>query len=172
MGNETGGGRQRDRRRRKGRGKGNDRWRMAFLAQFHKFDLPDKRFNIAKDRVKKRWTCGNGVLVREESTTEKVVWKTADGRVSSWTRTPPEGPVYFDPPPAPAHAEEQEGYPPWMQHHSMHANGPEYYYPDSMGGGMTEWKELNYQANEDDPQAQSGSASMVGASTEATEEKV
>lgn len=167
--NETGGGRQRDRRRRKGRGKGSDRWRHAFVAQFLKFGIPDKRFNIAKDRVKKRWTCGNGVLVREDTTSEKIVWKTADGRVSSWTRTPPEGPIYFDPPPAPNQNEEQGEYPPWHQH--VDWSRQDYYYPEGVGGGpMSEWKELNLQGNEEDSQTQTGNSQMIGTSP-ATEDK-
>jgi len=98
---ETGG--RRDRRgRKKGKGKGKGP-QLGFLAVMYKFGMPDKRFNINKDRSKinpkHSWTCGNGVLCQETSTTEDIVWKTADGRISTWKRTPPEGPVFFDAPP-------------------------------------------------------------------------
>lgn len=117
-------GRQRGRRRNKGGGKGGQ---LVFLAVMQKFMMPEKRFNVNKDRVKKEWTCGNGVLVREDSSSETIVWKSADGKVSTWTRTPPEGPVYFDAPPAPAMGEAT--HPPWFQHHGMQPdpNGPVYY---------------------------------------------
>jgi len=83
--------------RRRGGGGGG---RLSFLATLSKAGVPDKRFNISKDRGKRDWTCGNGTLVRSESNMEVLVWNAADGRMSTWSRAPPEGPVYFDAAPA------------------------------------------------------------------------
>lgn len=93
--------RRRGRGRRNGREQENqpERVSMCFEALLAKQGLPEKRFNIAKDRRGRRWFCGNGKLIPEESSAETLVWLALDGRKSSWTRTPPEGPVYFDPPP-------------------------------------------------------------------------
>jgi len=73
--------------------------RLMFSAWLQKPGIPDKQFTISKDRVKKEWVCGNGVLVRSESSMEVVTWRAGDGRTSSWERVPPDGPVYFDDPP-------------------------------------------------------------------------
>lgn len=70
--------------------------RLAFLATLEREGGPDKKFNIAKDRGRTEWTCGNGRLVRSESNMETVTWQTEDGRMSTWKRAPPEGSVYFD----------------------------------------------------------------------------
>lgn len=72
---------------------------IGFLAVMYKPEAPEKRFTIAKDRGGDEWTCGNGKLVRDESGPEVLVWMASDGRKSRWTRSPPEGPVYFDAPP-------------------------------------------------------------------------
>eukprot|EP00971_Amphidinium_carterae_P250341 4969773-Amphidinium_carterae.1 len=81
-----------DVRRRKGA-------RPTYLATLFKPGVPNKRFTIAKHRLKKEWMCGNGVLVRAESSWEVITWRAEDGRTSSWSRPVVEGPVYFDPPP-------------------------------------------------------------------------
>lgn len=73
--------------------------KLSFLAILQKPGIPDKRFTIAKDSWKPEWTCGNGVLVKEKSDRESLTWCAADGRMSTWTRPPPEGCVYFDAPP-------------------------------------------------------------------------
>lgn len=70
--------------------------RLAFLATLMREGGADKKFNIAKDRGRTEWTCGNGRLVRSESSMELVTWQTEDGRTSTWKRAPPEGSVYFD----------------------------------------------------------------------------
>mmetsp|Transcript_106535 Transcript_106535/g.206326 ORF Transcript_106535/g.206326 Transcript_106535/m.206326 type:complete len:604 (+) Transcript_106535:116-1927(+) len=72
--------------------------RLAFLATLSKAGVPDKRFNVSRDRGRVDWTCGNGVL-EKNSTIDKLNWRSSDGRISSWSRVPPEGPVYFDAPP-------------------------------------------------------------------------
>lgn len=95
--------------RRKGRGKKGGREKekpgkpgMGFLAMLQKPGLPEKCFTIANDRGGgNEWTCGNGSLVKDESDSAVLVWLAKDGRKSQWTRKPPEGPVYFDAPPAP-----------------------------------------------------------------------
>lgn len=146
-------GARRDRRRRnKGGGKG--RGQLGFLAVMYKFGLPDKRFNINRDRTKMGWTCGNGVLDMEESGEEKMVWRTADGRISTWTRSPPEGPVYFDAPPAPMMQEEMIQQPLWYQPGmQVHPDGPVYFDPDHnlMGPPQGEWKGLHLPPEEGDP---------------------
>lgn len=85
---------------RSGRGRrGVPSARLAYLATLSKAGVPDKRFNISRDRGTFEWTCGNGVLERAQSTIDNLVWRSSDGRNSSWSRVPPEGPVYFDAPP-------------------------------------------------------------------------
>jgi len=71
----------------------------TYLATLFKPGMPNKRFTIAKHRLKKEWMCGNGILVRAESGWETITWRAEDGRSSSWSRPVVEGPVYFDPPP-------------------------------------------------------------------------
>lgn len=141
---------RRDRRRRnKGEGKG--RGQLGFLAVMYKFGMPDKRFNINKDRRKNVWSCGNGVLDQETSTQEKMHWKAADGRISTWDRSPPEGPVFFDAPPAVAYQEEQ--LPPWFDHCGEIMGGlfpgqdGEYF----AGPPQGEWKGLHLPDDPDDP---------------------
>jgi len=102
-----------DTRQRKG-------MRQTYLATLYKPGLPNKKFTIAKDRVKNEWVCGNGLLVRSESSWEAITWETADGRSSSWSRPVVEGPVYFDPPPE-------------MQHGDSHVNDAEFHAMDSCG---------------------------------------
>ncbi|CAE8591368.1 unnamed protein product [Polarella glacialis] len=115
-----GGGRRRDRERNGGA------QRLAFAAILHRPGVPDKRFTIApdtkdKDRSKPgEWRCGNGVLVREESSMEVVSWLSEDGRKSTWTRPVPEGPVYFDPSPEMAHMYAQGGPNGWYGHQEMY----------------------------------------------------
>jgi len=81
-------------RRRQSRGR-----KLAFSAWLQKMGLPDKRLALSKGRDQK-WMCGNAEMVADESSYEKIVWRTTDGRTSSWSRAMPEGCVYFDPPPA------------------------------------------------------------------------
>lgn len=146
------------RQRRNGRG-GPPPQRRTFLAVLQKVGVPDKRFNISKDRYKDEWTCGNGILVRDESGPEGIVWQAEDGRKSSWTRTPPEGPVIFDPPPMPKdweqeHQEEgeHESQPPQQpqgmeQPHNGGVTwlGPVMYVVQMQGAGVAppyeEWKD-------------------------------
>lgn len=103
--------------------RGDSRRGPSFVASLQKIGVPDKRFTISLSRTEPpEWRCGNGNLVREESNLESLSWRAEDGRVSSWTRPLPDGPVYFDAPPEwnwQAYA-----YPFWMQ--GM----------DSMDGGM------------------------------------
>eukprot|EP00928_Gymnodinium_smaydae_P078934 TRINITY_DN62987_c0_g1_i1.p1 TRINITY_DN62987_c0_g1~~TRINITY_DN62987_c0_g1_i1.p1 ORF type:complete len:644 (+),score=108.41 TRINITY_DN62987_c0_g1_i1:268-1932(+) len=101
------------------RKQGQGRYRDAYLATMHKPGVPDKVFHISRDQGKKDWTCGNGVLNRESTTSEKIVWLAGDGRTNAWNRRPPDGPVYFDAPPAPPEGEEGMcawdcAPPPWM----------------------------------------------------------
>eukprot|EP00927_Polykrikos_kofoidii_P049498 TRINITY_DN43547_c0_g1_i1.p1 TRINITY_DN43547_c0_g1~~TRINITY_DN43547_c0_g1_i1.p1 ORF type:complete len:657 (-),score=139.04 TRINITY_DN43547_c0_g1_i1:75-1985(-) len=91
---------------RGGRAKGGGgRPRVVYLATLHKLGVPAKNFHISRDRGKLDWTCGNGLLMREETTTDVVKWKAGDGRISSWKRQLPDGPVYFDPPAMPTAVE-------------------------------------------------------------------
>jgi len=149
------GGQRRDRRRKnKGKGKGKDEGQPGFLASMQQFGMPEKRFNVNKDRVKKEWTCGNGVLVREESSMEKMVWKAADGRVSTWNRNPPEGPVFFDAPPM---QEER----PWVYPNGGPYVGPGWgANPDQWATGppLGEWKGLNLQSDDSAQQPAGSSA--------------
>jgi hypothetical protein len=171
--NETNGGRGRDRRRRnKGGGKGEGR--LTFLAQFHRLGTPDKTLNISKDRLKNEWTCGNGVLIRSDSDKEHVVWKSSGGFTSTWTRTPPDGPVYFDLPPAPTAigdgqedwSQDQEG---WMHSHGgvqMHPGGPVYFNTQAEPMEMHpqgEWKGLHLPGDDDDVQVQEADPGSVEA---------
>lgn len=146
---ETSGRRDR-RRRNKGDGKG--RGQIGFLAVMYKFGMPDKRFNINKDRGKNAWTCGNGVLDQETSTVEKMSWKAADGRISTWDRSPPEGPVFFDAPPALTYQEEQ--LPPWYDHSGGivggYCSGQDGEYSFT-GPPQGEWKGLHLPDDPDDP---------------------
>jgi len=59
---------------------------------------PEKALSIRCDQSD-RWQCGNGYLDTEKTTLDHIVWETNDGRISEWTRLPPIGPVFFDPPP-------------------------------------------------------------------------
>jgi len=59
---------------------------------------PEKALGIRCDQ-NDRWQCGNGYLDLEKTTLDYIVWETNDGRISEWTRLPPNGPVFFDPPP-------------------------------------------------------------------------
>lgn len=59
---------------------------------------PEKALGIRCDQ-NDRWQCGNGYLDLEKTTLDHIVWETNDGRISEWTRLPPNGPVFFDPPP-------------------------------------------------------------------------
>eukprot|EP00929_Paragymnodinium_shiwhaense_P009482 TRINITY_DN113664_c0_g1_i1.p1 TRINITY_DN113664_c0_g1~~TRINITY_DN113664_c0_g1_i1.p1 ORF type:complete len:460 (-),score=113.17 TRINITY_DN113664_c0_g1_i1:206-1585(-) len=61
------------------------------------------RLVIRFDETEKEWRCGNGLLVREETEPNRIVWTTADGRLSEWTPVP-NGPVYFDGPQGSAEA--------------------------------------------------------------------
>lgn len=71
--------------------------RLTFLATLQRVQGgPDKKFNITKTRGRTEWSCGNGQLVRSESSMELVTWQTEDGRVSTWKRPMPEGAVHFD----------------------------------------------------------------------------
>lgn len=71
--------------------------RLTFLATLQRVQGgPDKKFNITKTRGRTEWSCGNGQLVRSESSMELVTWQTEDGRVSIWKRPLPEGAVHFD----------------------------------------------------------------------------
>lgn len=147
-------GRQRDRRSRRNKGGGKGGQQMRFLVVMQKFGMPDKRFNINKDPKGDGWTCGNGVLDRDESGAETIVWKTTDGRVNKWERTPPEGVVYFDPPPPTAGMEEA-----WMAAHGV---GPAYFaMPGYMGEGppQGEWHDLHLPPDNEEPSQpqQSGS---------------
>jgi len=99
------------RRRGKGRNASAAPPRLAFLAVMQKLGVPEKRFTINKaltiakdgqrdqDKWGENWTCGNGSLSQDDSHSEVIVWQTEDGRKSSWQRIPPEGAVFFDPPP-------------------------------------------------------------------------
>lgn len=93
-----GGGRGAGKGKGEGEGEGVSAGGFGFLAKMQKPGMPEKCFTIANDRGDgKEWTCGNGALVKEESSTEVLVWLTKDGRKSQWTRAPPLGAVYFDP---------------------------------------------------------------------------
>lgn len=162
------GGKQRDRRRRnKGGGKGKGKGGIVFLACMQKFGMPDKRFNINKDRIKSEWTCGNGVLQKEESGSETIKWKAPDGRINIWTRCPPEGPVYFD---APAAMMQDDGqHAPWWNQANgmqMHPNGPVYYASEQSAPPQGEWKDLHLppdgdrQGNDGGSQGQEGTTSQ------------
>lgn len=105
--------------RRRGKGRNAERPRLAFLAVMYKVGVPEKRFTINKDRWGENWTCGNGCLSHEDSHSEVVTWETENSRKSIWQRIPPEGAVFFDPPPESnweefAHevgwGEQQQGY--------------------------------------------------------------
>lgn len=87
-----------------GRGgkKGSGECNIGFLATLTKARFPEKCFTIAQDRGDNVWTCGNGTLLVDECTSETIVWLARDGRKNRWKRAPPEGPVYFDAPPAEA----------------------------------------------------------------------
>lgn len=143
---EMGGRGQRDRRRRGNKGGGKGGGKPGFLVVMQKFGMPEKRFNINKDRRTKEWTCGNGSLVRDDSSMEKIVWKAPDGRCSTWERTPPEGPVFFDAPPM------QEGdgqQPPWWNGSSMQGDGAIYFDgPEAWSGPPSgPWKGPNLPAD-------------------------
>ncbi|CAE7834716.1 unnamed protein product [Symbiodinium sp. CCMP2592] len=84
---------------RRGRRQNGRQPQMAFTASLQKMGLPDKRFTISLDRWQ-QWRCGNGSLVEEDSNMESLTWAAEDGRVSNWERPVPDGPVYFDAPPA------------------------------------------------------------------------
>ncbi|CAE7268604.1 unnamed protein product [Symbiodinium natans] len=84
---------------RRGRRQNGRQPRMAFTASLQKLGVPEKRFTISLDRWQ-QWRCGNGSLVEEESDMESLTWAAEDGRVSNWERPVPDGPVYFDAPPA------------------------------------------------------------------------
>lgn len=91
---------------------GSTKGSVGYLATLHKVGVPEKCFTIANDRgggpTGTEWTCGNGSLLPAESTPDVLVWLAKDGRKSEWKRRPPEGPVYFDPPPAPTDMPAQE----------------------------------------------------------------
>lgn len=158
--NESG-GRQRERRRRNRNGDRGDA-RVSFLAVLQKFGMPDKRFNINRPRARDEWTCGNGVLVREESSTQKIVWKSDDGRVSTWERLPPDGPVYFDlPPGAAGHEEESHD---WYQSSAgAHASGPVVFFsPEAIDGPpQGEWKGLHLPADDEGGNVESAAANAA-----------
>jgi len=84
---------------RRGRNPKGRQPQVAFTANLQKMGVPDKRFTISLDRWQ-QWRCGNGSLVEEESSNESLTWEAEDGRVSNWERPLPDGPVYFDAPPA------------------------------------------------------------------------
>ncbi|CAD7922832.1 unnamed protein product [Amoebophrya sp. A25] len=75
----------------------------TFHAHLSKQGVPDKRFTIARKMAprgfKKCWQCGNGYFCKQMSTADRIVWRTEDGKESIWTRKPPVGAVWFDPPP-------------------------------------------------------------------------
>lgn len=61
--------------------------------------LREKRLTIVYDQELQEWRCGNSVLVRESSSAAaEMTWRSSAGRVTIWTRTPGDGPVYFDGP--------------------------------------------------------------------------
>jgi len=146
----AGGKGNRRNRRNKGEGKGKGGQQMRFLVCMQKFGMPEKRFNINRDKQGQGWTCGNGALDLDESGPETIVWKTTDGRVNKWERTPPEGVVYFDPPPPVAGMEDA-----WMAAHGV---GPAYFgMPGYMGEGppQGQWHDLNLPPdNEEQSQVQ------------------
>ncbi|CAD7951832.1 unnamed protein product [Amoebophrya sp. A120] len=75
----------------------------SFHAHFVARNRPDKRFVIARKQVmrsqKRAWMCGNGYFCHQLSNPDRIVFQTIDGRENVWTRLPPAGAVFFDPPP-------------------------------------------------------------------------
>lgn len=141
--------------RRQGRRQGKrGAGRFVFLAVLQKFGVPDKRFNISRDSKKKEWVCGNGVLVRDETTQESIVWLASDGRKSNWTRLPPEGPVYFDAPPAAMMSPEEQNSEMMHWGQAPHGGPPVFFVvPDSGGPPLGEWKALRLPVDDEDPMA-------------------
>jgi len=136
--------------------------REAYSCTLYRPGAPDKHFTISRDQGKRDWTCGNGTLVRSESGPLNIVWQTSDGRTSSWSRPPPDGPVYFDPPvPAAAMGEgmvegeemEQVHYEEHAGDHAWSEQGNVYYlFPEAAGvaSPMLEWKELHLPGDDEE----------------------
>lgn len=59
----------------------------------------DKRLTIHYDQEVHEWRCGNGTLEREATSWDEIHWTCASGRNTHWSRTPHDGPIYFDSPP-------------------------------------------------------------------------
>lgn len=163
------------RRRGRGRDGGNREGerRVVYTASLQKPGLPEKKFNITRDpRGRRDWTCGNGTIVREESDSQKIVWKASDGRLSFWERAPPDGPVFFDADPMPAPVLMARSQMDWVQ-----PDGAVYFDPPPDAGGgaagggcwhgqpvffmmaesgaiqgapLVEWKELRFPMEDDE----------------------
>lgn len=77
--------------------------RLVFTVTMQKsYDQPPRQLVVRQVygyNGYRRWMCGNGYFQRQTSSHDKIIWQTVDGRESTWTRTIPDGPVYFDPPP-------------------------------------------------------------------------
>mmetsp|Transcript_38107 Transcript_38107/g.89279 ORF Transcript_38107/g.89279 Transcript_38107/m.89279 type:complete len:636 (-) Transcript_38107:117-2024(-) len=151
--------------------------RPSYLATLVKHGMPNKRFTISKDRNKKEWMCGNGVLVRTESSWEAITWRAEDGRTSSWSRPVVEGPVYFDPPPEMQQQMQQdcEGGEAQADYTMMNGYGDgcgAYYWVGSdyvpAESGQVEWKALNLpddENGEDEAERQARAARLAELST-------
>lgn len=63
------------------------RGHFAFSAKFQRDGANDKTFTISWSCGEGGdWTCGNGRLVRGESSANEIVWRSDDGRQSEWMR--------------------------------------------------------------------------------------
>lgn len=57
-----------------------------------------RKLTIGWDTDAEEWRCGNATLKRSDSDSNAITWCSAAGRVSKWSRAPPNGPIYFDAP--------------------------------------------------------------------------
>jgi len=109
------------------------------------------------------WRCGNGVLDRENSTWEKINWSCKNGTMASvWTRTPPDGPIFFDWAPDACYGfyEQQE------QQYWQDSSGPVYF--DPLPEGYVMVQEDPYAARADPGAVQAGEVCLVPVDADAS----
>lgn len=71
----------------------------SYMATVRKIGMPDTYLTIQFDADKKDWRCGNGVVDREASSWDDLHWTSTTGRMTRWTRAPPDVAIFFDAPP-------------------------------------------------------------------------
>jgi len=68
----------------------------TYTAFIRKTGVADKWIIVKYDAEKQEWRCGNGVLDRNSSTWDEIAWVSTTGRITTWSRAPPDGPIFFD----------------------------------------------------------------------------